>query len=342
MISRKDLFFLFVFSFICKVYSAGYKDIKILFGNPVYTYYYPPSQPITCKYRKVQYQCIYSYQKGSAYNATIYNGNVNFPVKPTHSYNIILTQEKLSQVKFMKQIAEGNNPNYQLAVDYRLFSNKWHVSMPYYSDSDFSDFLPTSKRNYNSFSSFRKRRNEIVYIQRVRYRKRHYFVQRIMKYFKVDSYGNDLHNKDWPTDIPKEKKVELLKKYKFCLAIENSVITWNEGNKYEAAAINNDYVTEKLIDCLKAGTIPIYFGPKNVDLFLPHPDAIINLSNFNSIENLTNYIIKVRDNVSLMKKHLKWCNDDNSISKQWYKRFNYDFKFNYCKICNHVYQYSKD
>lgn len=337
MISRKEL--LLVFFFMSKVCS---EDIIIFIGNAVYTYYDPPAKPITCKYREIKYKCIYSYKKGINYNATIYNGNVNFPVKPKHSYNIIVSQEKLSQVKFMKEIAEGKNPNYQLAVDYRLFTNKWHISMSYFSSyTDLSEFLHTSKHNYNSFSSFMKRKSDIVYIQRVGYRKRHYLVKGIMKYLKVDSYGNDLHNKDWPNDIPNNQKVNLLKQYKFCLAIENSVTTWNMGSKYEASPINNDYVTEKLMDCLIAGSIPIYFGPKNVDLFLPNRDAIINFSNFNSIENLTNYIIKVKDNINLLKKHLKWCNDKNSISKQWYKRFNVDFRFNYCKICNHVYQYSK-
>lgn len=46
----------------------------------------------------------------------------------------------------------------------------------------------------------------------------------MMKYIDIDSYWRDLNNKEWPKSISRKNKVDLLKKYKFCIEIENSVI----------------------------------------------------------------------------------------------------------------------
>jgi len=46
-----------------------------------------------------------------------------------------------------------------------------------------------------------------------------------------------------------ENKIETISNYKFCICAENV--------EYDG------YVTEKIIDCFIAGTIPIYFGTSN-------------------------------------------------------------------------------
>lgn len=266
------------------------------------------------------------------YHASIYNGNRNFPSKPNSTYNIVITMEKLSQVIFMKKIGEGKYQNYHLAVDYRLFINNHHLSRNIYSYYNILKFIQTAKNNFNNLSSFIERKN-YVYIQKVRYKKRQYFVKEMMKYIDIDSFGRDLNNKKWPKD--KKSKIDLLKEYKFCIAIENSVITWKNGTKYEADIINNDYVTEKLTDCFLAGGIPIYFGPQNINLFLPHPDSIINFSSYNSVYDLVKYLKRLINNTSLLKKHLQWYYD--KISNEWVDRFNMKFTFDYCQICKRVY-----
>lgn len=307
-------------------------EVNIYIGNSFKTYYELPINPLFCIKRNKLYKCRFSSEKKFIYNSSIYNGNRKFPSKTNMSYNIIMTIEKLSQVKFMENIGKGNNSNYQLAVDYRLFNNKWHISYPIYSDYNLDEFIHFAKSNFNSISHFLKRKN-VVYIQRSRYPNRQYLVKEFMKYISVDSYGRDLNNKDWPKNISKKNKVELVKNYKFCIAIENSVITWKNGTKYEAPHINDDYVTEKLTDCLVAGSIPIYFGPHNIDLFLPHPTSIINFRDYNSIKSLTDYIRIVMNNTTLIEYHLQW---HKNISKDWYIRFNRTYSFNYCKICNFV------
>lgn len=307
-------------------------DVNIYIGNSFHSYYQLPTKPIICEKHMILYKCNFNIKNNIKYRATIFNGNRKFPTKTNFSYNIIMTVEKLSQVLFMKNIGDGRNKNYQLAVDYRLFSNKWHISYPIYSDYNVYNFVQKSKSNFDSISQFLKRKN-IVYIQKVSYSKRQNIVKEFMKYIKVDSYGRDLNNIEWPKNISKNNKIDILKQYKFCIAIENSIITWKEGTKYEAPSINDDYVTEKLVDCLLAGSIPIYFGPKNIDQFLPHPDSIINIRDYTTVKNLTDYIESIMNNSKLLHLHLQWY---DNISKEWFTRFNKTYYFNYCKICNHL------
>jgi hypothetical protein len=40
-------------------------------------------------------------------------------------------------------------------------------------------------------------------------------------------------------------------------------------------SINQDYVSEKVMDSLRAGCVPIYLGAPNVRAFLPVPWAVI-------------------------------------------------------------------
>lgn len=335
MFNKFENILIYVIIFIMMYYVILEKSkINIYIGNSFKNYYHLPSQSLNCKKRIVRYKCNFLNTNNTIYHASIYNGNRKFPLKPNFSYNIVITTEKLSQVKFMKDIGDGKYRNYHLAVDYRLFNSKYHISRSIYSYFDMSKFIQTSRNNFGNISSFLKRKN-YVYIQRVHYKNRQFLVKEMMKYLSIDSFGNDLNNKKWPYNI--HTKIDLLKEYKFCIAIENSVITWKNGTKFEANIINNDYVTEKLIDCLLAGSIPIYFGPKNVNLFLPHPNAIINFSSFDSIKDLTNYIKEIIYNSSLLKKHLQWYN--NNISKKWFNRFSFKYTFSFCKICNSVKQY---
>lgn len=312
-------------------------SVNILIGNSFKNYYHLPIKHLECYERRIKYICYYSNLTYIKYDAVIYNGNRQFPKTPKYSINIIMTTEKLSQVKFMKDIGNGKSSNYQLAIDYRLFNNKNHISYPIFSDYRIDEFIHLSNKNYENISNFVKRKN-IVYIQKVAYRNRRYLVREIMKNLRVDSYGNDLNNIEWPKNIPRSNKIDVLKQYKFCIAIENSVITWKNRTKFEAPSINDDYVTEKLADCLLAGSIPIYFGPKNINQFLPHTDAIINMNNFNNIEELSLYIKKLLTNVKLLEKHVIWHKD---ISSEWIQRFSVTYNFTYCKVCNYVYLHKR-
>lgn len=62
-------------------------------------------------------------------------------------------------------------------------------------------------------------------------------------------------------------KYEVLSRYRFCLCIENIAM--------------DGYVTEKIFDCLYAGTIPVYVGAGDIDRYIPK-EAYIDGRQFRS------------------------------------------------------------
>lgn len=77
----------------------------------------------------------------------------------------------------------------------------------------------------------------------------------------LHSFGRCLNN--MPRTARSESKIDTLRRYKFCVAIENSE--------------DEHYVSEKVYDALVAGCVPIYFGAPNVRDYVPHAEAIIDL-----------------------------------------------------------------
>lgn len=327
---------------ICRYIKLNFKiekNINIVIGNSFKDFYTLPSHSIICNTEiGREYKCQFISNLEKKADAIIYNGNRKFSNESSHDYKIVMTTEKLSQVSFMKEIGDGKSKYFNLAIDYRLFNNNYHISYPIYSNYDLNELIYTAKTNHGNITAFMNRKN-VIYIQRVHYKNRQKLVKELMKHIHIDSFGNDLNNKNWPSYILRDKKVDLIKEYKFCLSIENSVIGWKNGTKFEAPEINNDYVTEKLVDCLLGGSIPIYFGPKNINLFLPHPKAIINFNEFNSIKELADYITLINNDKKLLYKHIQW---HENISHIWFERFTRNYSFNYCKICEKVRQHRQE
>ena len=88
-----------------------------------------------------------------------------------------------------------------------------------------------------------------------------------------------------------KNKIEFLSSYKFSIAMENSR--------------GDDYITEKIYDSFKAGTIPIYYGNFNIDEFI-NPKTYILISGTKDITEKIEYIKKIDkdDNlyISIMKE----------------------------------------
>ena len=117
----------------------------------------------------------------------------------------------------------------------------------------------------------------------------------LMKYRHVDCPGKILHNMESSELATRDSgdwhasKIEFLKQYKFTFAFENT---------------NTDgYMTEKLLDPLIAGSVPIYWGSEgNIDPF--NKDCLICASDFSSTEALIERIIEVDTNKEL---YLSMC-----------------------------------
>lgn len=118
----------------------------------------------------------------------------------------------------------------------------------------------------------------------------------ISKYKQVDSLGRHLNNvKRAGTGFEghSQECVPMKRNYKFSIASEN--------------AVYQGYTTEKILTSLEAHTVPIYFGnPGIVDDI--NPNAFINVSDYDSLESLVQYIKEVDADDEL------WC---KYVSSPW-------------------------
>ena len=73
---------------------------------------------------------------------------------------------------------------------------------------------------------------------------------------------------------PCRSKYEVLSRYRFCLCLENQSL--------------DGYITEKLFDCMYAGTVPFYFGARDIAHYIP-PEAFVDVRQFSSWEELWQY-----------------------------------------------------
>lgn len=147
----------------------------------------------------------------------------------------------------------------------------------------------------------------------------------ISKYKQVEALGKHLNNvseydekniriQDWRLQSIKYKE-----NYKFSIASENA--------QYDG------YISEKLYTSFQAHTIPIYFGDKRVDEEF-NPKAFINVSNFENLDKLNEYIKKIDNDDSLYLKYIMepWLTKEqlkihNNIEKNYYDFFNKLFTY---------------
>lgn len=78
-----------------------------------------------------------------------------------------------------------------------------------------------------------------------------------------------------------DEKISVLKTFKFALCFEN-------GRDIDG------YITEKIFDCLFAGTIPVYWGANNIYSYIPE-ECLVDRRNFKSNEELYHYLKSMSD-----------------------------------------------
>ncbi|RZF49283.1 hypothetical protein LSTR_LSTR013372 [Laodelphax striatellus] len=123
------------------------------------------------------------------------------------------------------------------------------------------------------------------------------YVKQLMKYIKIDSYGECLNNKRLPEDIRdpatnfmSDKFLHFIARYKFIIAFEN--------------AICDDYITEKLWRSLIVGSIPIYYGSPTIMDWLPNNKSAILVTDFASAQSLATHLYKVIEDRSAYNSYL--------------------------------------
>lgn len=124
---------------------------------------------------------------------------------------------------------------------------------------------------------------------------------KLSEYKKVDSLGKHLNNtgiestryvKGW-----QKLSIEMRQEYKFSIAAENASL--------------NGYTTEKLISCLEAKTIPIYWGDSTVGEEL-NTKAFVNCHEYESLDAVLERIKEIDQNEELFRQILNepWQTED--------------------------------
>ena len=101
-------------------------------------------------------------------------------------------------------------------------------------------------------------------------------IDELAKVMDVASGGRYKNNVGGPV----KDKLGFLENYRLSLAFENSD--------------NNGYTTEKILEAFAAGTIPIYWGSKDIKKEF-NPEAFIDVNDFDSVESAVKYIKSVAE-----------------------------------------------
>lgn len=118
------------------------------------------------------------------------------------------------------------------------------------------------------------------------------YVEELMKFIPVDSYGKCLHNRDLPEDAGIRTKLRTIARHRFTLAFENSNCV--------------DYVTEKFFQALEAGSVPVYMGAPNVADFAPANHSYIDVSKFKGPRDLAAFLLDLCANEEKYQRYLEW------------------------------------
>lgn len=111
------------------------------------------------------------------------------------------------------------------------------------------------------------------------------FFQKLCEYKFVQSTGSVMNN----TGYRMRSKTKELKSYKFTIAFENS--------------IQPGYVTEKLLDPLVAGSVPIYWGDESI-LGDFNKKSFIYANDYATLNDLVEYVKEVDNNDELYYSYL--------------------------------------
>lgn len=229
-----------------------------------------------------------------------------------NDYNVIVTEKNPDFVFFS---VFGNRYSRYNCV--RIFYTGENIR-PNFREADWAftfDFIPNNERHYRlPFYGINPRLEELLHkkdVEKLLMDKKYFcafiysnptakmrnnFFKKLSKYKRVDSGGAVYNNLGFYV----EDKINFLKKYKFTIAFENQ--------EYPG------YTTEKILDSMLAGSVPIYWGNPLVHLDF-NTRSFLNYYDFGNYETLIEKIIELD-------------NSEEKYSKYLSEPFFYGYRFN--------------
>jgi len=185
-----------------------------------------------------------------------------------------------------------SNCNYSLSFDW--IDDPRHYRLPLYVlDSEYYNLILPKQISSDLLN--RKFCNFIVSNSACEIR--NHFYSELSKYKPIDSGGRFWNNIGYPVD----NKLEFQSQYKFSIAFEN--------NAYRDTRFG--YTTEKIVDAMKAMTIPIYWGNEWVDRDF-NTQSFVNFHDSSSMEEVIQRVIELdqNDDLYLQTLSLPWLVDN--------------------------------
>jgi hypothetical protein len=122
-----------------------------------------------------------------------------------------------------------------------------------------------------------------------------------------------------------EKKVDFMRKYKFCLVLENS--------------LDKDYVTEKIYHALIAGCLPVYYGASNFAAFIPDVEGVVDYSAVGGAQQLANELDRLAGDEAAYANKFAWKSKPLADwSVDFHKLVDATQESQWCRLCTLVAQ----
>ncbi|KAK3284084.1 hypothetical protein CYMTET_8248 [Cymbomonas tetramitiformis] len=166
----------------------------------------------------------------------------------------------------------------------------------------------------------RSARTELMsFIQSNCLEKRRRLVEMLTKHVEIASYGTCMNNRAQPAGARGtiyDQKILLASEHKFCLIIENRFPT-------------DDWVTEKIYHGLRSGCVPVYFGARYIDEYLPCEHCIIKGSDYSDHRALAREMNRLDKNATAYAEYLTW----KELPFAWTWMMQASKRFFGCAVC---------
>ena len=146
-------------------------------------------------------------------------------------------------------------------------------------------WIPNSEKRIHT-----KFKNVSIVASTKRHTQGHKLRHQICSRFDIDKFGSAYR--------PVKTKDKALSEYKFSIVVENCSV--------------ENYFTEKLIDCFATGTIPIYWGCKNIGDFFNLDGMFV----FNNLDKLLDILVTCNEGTYHSK--MEYIIENFELAKQYY------------------------
>ncbi|XP_072278846.1 4-galactosyl-N-acetylglucosaminide 3-alpha-L-fucosyltransferase FUT6-like [Pyxicephalus adspersus] len=194
-----------------------------------------------------------------------------------------------------------------------FWNNLINLTMTYRSDSDIFTPYGWLEQNAKENNVTIPAKNKLVAWAISNWNPKSYrtlYYEQLKQYVSIDVFGRNHRN----TQLPNNEQEQVLSRYKFYLAFENSV--------------HKDYITEKLWrNAFMFGCVPIVLGPprENYERFIPK-DSFIHVNDFQTAGELAEYILQLDKDDKAYQKYFRWRTRLHVFKE-------ISWKNHYCKIC---------